>query len=80
MAYEVALCVADNKLDAQMFVEMLKREGIPAYFVNNSGSQFMEHAWGDMDQPQTIIVSSDFTEQAKQLAIEFGLISDEGEE
>lgn len=80
MAYEVVLCVAENKLDAQMFVEMLNREGIPAYFKNNAGTQFMEYAWGDLNQPQTIIVSSDFVEQAKKLAVEFGLICDKNEE
>lgn len=80
MAYEVALCTSENKIEAQMFVEMLNREGIPAYFKNSSGSQFMEYAWGDLSQAQTIIVSFDFVEQAKALAVEFGLISNENEE
>lgn len=80
MTYEVVLCTAENKIEAQMFVEMLSREGIPAYFKNNSGSQFMEYAWGDLSQAQTIIVSSDFVSQAKALAIEYGLMSDENEE
>lgn len=77
MVYEVALCVAENKLEAEMFVEMLRREGIPAYFKNNSGTQFLEFACGGYKQDQTIIVSPEFFEQAKELAIEFGLIKEE---
>ena len=71
MNNEILLCRADGIIEAEMIVEILKDNNIPAYYKNNSPLQIMEHIRGDISQEQLIFINEQDSEAAKALLAEY---------
>ena len=67
MHQEKELCIAQSLTEAKMLTELLKNNGIYAYYVNPSASQFNEHRGGSVNQPQIIYVDEADFDAAKAL-------------
>ena len=68
MDNEVLLTKAENLMQAKMLVEILKDNGIAAYYKNDSAIQVMEHIAADTQQAQAVYVKEEDLEAAKSLA------------
>ena len=70
---EFLLCYAEDKSGAEMMVELLCAEGIPAYYKNTAPTQVFEHITGDMHQRQSIIVNDEDAERARAFLLDLAM-------
>ena len=67
MNNEVLLCRADGQIEAEIIVDVLKNNGIYAYYKNNSPLQVMEYVAGDISQEQLVFVNGDDLTKAQEI-------------
>lgn len=71
MENDVLLTKVNSLTEAKMFVEILKDNGIPSYYKNNSALQILEHLAADTNQEQLVYVLAKDYEKASELLSAF---------